>query len=111
MRGLAIGTTRLSARTFRRRDPRASRERRLLPPDRTPRRLELDLQFLVLASKPLPLRFRPTQVLAQSVDLSALLLDDLLRITRRRHVIALWHVPVMPDSRAKYKREMRAGVR
>jgi len=72
--------------------------------------VELLFQFLVFAPQALPLRLRPAQILTEAVELPALLVDDLLRVPRRRVVIALRHASVMPDSRAQYKRELPASV-
>jgi hypothetical protein len=58
-------------------------------------------ELLVFPAQPLPLGFRPTQVLAQAVDLALLIVNDLLGVTRRRAIVALWHAPLMPDSRAQ----------
>ena len=92
-------------------DARATREGCGLPIDGAPRRVELLVQFLDLAAEPLPLRlrapqilYRVPQVLPQPLDLPTLLVDDLLRVTRRRRIVALRHPPVMPDSCAQYKR-------
>jgi len=87
---------------------RPARERRRLTGAGTPGRLELLFQFLVFAPQPLPLGFRSAQIIFESLDASRLVVNDLLRITRRG-LIALWHAPVMPDSRAQYKREMRVS--
>jgi hypothetical protein len=71
--------------------------------DSTARRLELLFQFLVFAPQALPLGFGAAQILAQPVDLPLLLGDDLMRVTRRRGIVALRHAAVMPDLRKKYK--------
>jgi hypothetical protein len=61
----------------------AARERRGLPIHRTARRLELVLQLLVFTTQPLTLRFRATEIVAQTLVLAAQLVDGLLRIARR----------------------------
>ena len=68
------------------------------------RRLAVLFQFLVLAAQPLPLRFRPTQILPQPLVVPTQLLDDLLR--RLIGGIALRHATVMPNRRSKYKYEL-----
>jgi hypothetical protein len=78
--------------------------------DRAPRRLKLVFQFFVFTTESLALRFRPPQVLTQPVDFAALLIDHLLGITSWSLVVALRHTPVMPNSRALYKREMRVSA-
>jgi hypothetical protein len=88
----------------------APRERGGLPRDRAARRLELLFQFLVFAAQPLAFRFRAAQILAQPVDLSPLLVNDLLRGSRRRRLVALRHTTVMPDRRSKYKRQIRTRL-
>ena len=99
-----------AARSTGVRDARIAREGGRLPIDGAARRLELVLQFLVLAAEPLAFRLRPTQVLAQPLDLAALLVDDLLRVGRRRRLVAVRHTVVMPNPRSKYKREMRVSA-
>jgi len=86
------------------------RERRGLPIHRASRRLEILFQFLVFTPQPLPLGLRPPQILAQALDLPTLLVDDYLRVRRRGAGVALRHAPVMPDSRAPYKRKMRTSI-
>jgi hypothetical protein len=66
-------------------------------------RLEIVLQFLVLATQPLALRFRAAQGLAQSFVVASELLDDRLRIGRSRGLVALRYAAVMPDRHKKYK--------
>jgi hypothetical protein len=51
--------------------------------------LELVFQFLVFEAQPLPLLLRTPQVLAEPVDFPALVVNDLLRVTWRRGIIAL----------------------
>ena len=89
---------------------RAARERRRLAIHRATRRVELVFQFVVFAPQPLPLRFRPAQILAQPLDSRRLLVDDLLRVAGRRRS-SRRHAPVMPDSRAQYKSEMMGQPR
>jgi hypothetical protein len=84
------------------RDPRAAREGRSLTIDRPPRGLELVFQFLVLASQALPLGFRAPEIRFELPDPARLIVDDLLRVSRRR-LVALRHAAVMPDSRSMYK--------
>jgi hypothetical protein len=88
----------------------AAREGRRLPVDRAARGLELLFQLLVFAAQPLAFRFRPTQVLAQPLDLPALHLDDLLRLVSGPTPVVLRHAPVMPDSRTQYKRKLRVST-
>ena len=78
-----------AARSTGVRDARAAREGGRLPIDGATRRLKLVLQLLVLA---------------------ALLVDDLLRVGRRRRLVAVRHTVVMPNPRSKYKREMRVSA-
>jgi hypothetical protein len=75
---------------------------------RVPRGLELVFQPFVLAPQALPLGFRAAQVLPQPRDLLALVVDDLVRTPRGRFV-PLRHTAVMPKSRSKYKRKVRAS--
>ena len=63
----AIRRTGFAAGPARVRHARAARERGGLPVHGAARGLELLFQFLVLAAQPLPLRFRPAQVLAQAL--------------------------------------------
>ena len=67
----AIGGAGLATRPPRLRDARAAGERRRLAIDGAARRIELLFQFLVFAPQPLALGFRPTQILAQLLDLAA----------------------------------------
>ena len=106
----AIGRTRFATRTLRVRPASATRERSGLAVYRAPRRLEVVLQLLILAPQPLALGFRAAQVLAQPRVVSSELFDDLLRVSRRRRLVALRHAAVMPNPRSKYKREMRVSV-
>jgi hypothetical protein len=108
MRTAAIGGPGLPSGPARLRDARPARKRRGLSVDGATRRLELLFQLLVLATQPLAFRFRPAQVLAQPVDFSPLLVDDLLRIGRGRGLVALRHMAVMPNPRSKYKWKVRA---
>jgi hypothetical protein len=85
-----------------------AREGRRLTGTGAPCGVELLFQLLVFAPQPLPLGFRPAQIVFESLDASRLVVNDLLRILWRG-VIALRHAPVMPDSRAQYKREMRVS--
>src|SRR5262245_20479569 len=55
------------------------------------------------APQALPLRFRSAKIVAQSLVLPTQFLDLLLRIGRRRGLIALRHATLMPDPRAQYK--------
>jgi hypothetical protein len=76
-----------------------------------PRGLELVFQLLVFTAQPLALGLRSAQILAQSINLPALLVDDLLRITRDRSIVALRHATLMPDSLAGYKwKSLRASA-
>ena len=110
MAASAVRRAGLSARSPRVRDARATRERRRLPIDGAARRFQLVFQFLVLAAQPLAFRLRPTQVLAQPLDLAALFVDDLLRVGRRRRLVSVRHTVVMPNPRSKYKQEMRVSA-
>lgn len=105
-----IGGAGLVPRPSRLRDARATRERRRLAIDGAPRRVEFVFQFLVFAPQPLPLRLRPPQVFLQLRDATRVLVDDLLGIARWCSLVALRHAPVMPDSRAPYKRELRVSA-
>jgi hypothetical protein len=91
-------------------DAGATRERSSLPIDRAARRLELLFQFVVFAAQPLAFRLRAAQILTQPLDLSALLVNDLLRVAWGRGLVVLRHAAVMPDPRSKYKREMRVST-
>jgi hypothetical protein len=99
---------RLSSRATRARDALPAGKRCRLPIHRPPRGVELVFQLLVFAGQPLPLRFRPPEILAQAVDLPTLLVDDLLRVARAR-VNGSRHRMLMPDSRAEYKRKLRTS--
>ena len=76
-------------------------KRRRLPGAVAPRRFEFLFQFLVLAAQPLPLRFH-RRILAQSLDLTGLLLDDLLLVASLR-LFAAYHATFMPNPLSKYK--------
>jgi hypothetical protein len=110
MAASAVRRAGLSPRSPRVRDARATRERRRLPIDGAARRFQLVFQFRVLAAQPLAFRLRPTQVLAQPLDFAALLVDDLLRVGRRRRLVSVPHPVVMPNPRSKYKQEMRISA-
>jgi hypothetical protein len=105
----AIRGSRLAAWAPRRRDDLPAREGRSLAIHRAPRRVELVSQLIVFAPQPLPLGFRPSQILFELLDAARLVVNDLLRITWR-DLIALWHAPVMPDLRAQYKRKRGPAV-
>jgi hypothetical protein len=77
-----------------------------LPVHRAARRLELVLQFLVFAPQPLPLGLRSPEVLFELRDPARLVLNDLLRVSRRRGLFALRHAAVMPNPDSKYKQKM-----
>ena len=109
MRARPIGGPGLSPRPTRRRDASPARKRRGLAIDGAPRGLKLLFQFVVFSTEPLPLGLRAPQVLAETLDLTDVLLDDLFRVTRRRLMATRRHAALMPDSRAKYKREMRVS--
>jgi hypothetical protein len=64
----------------------ATRKRRRLPVRAAPRHLEFFSQAFVLPAQSIALGLRPHQVLAQAFDLARLIVDDLLRVTRRRRV-------------------------
>jgi hypothetical protein len=82
----------------------AARERRGLAIGPATRHLEFFFQPLVLAPQPVALDLGATHVLAKPIILAPQILDDLLRITRRRRTLrALRHATVMPDSRMQYK--------
>jgi hypothetical protein len=72
---------------------------------RAARGLEFVFQFLVLAAQPLAFGFRPPEVRFQLRDPARLVVDDLLRVTRRRLVTR--HPRVMPDSPIQYKQNLR----
>ena len=103
----AVGGAGLAPRAAGRSDARAAGERRGLSVDGTARSVELLFQFLVFAAETLSLRFRTPQVLAQALVVTPQALQ--LRGIDRRWVRTLRHAPVMPDSRAQYKREMRVS--
>jgi hypothetical protein len=103
---LPIRGTRFSTRSPRLRDAHAARERRSLAIHGAARGVEFLFQFVVFATEALPLGLRATQILAESLDLTDVLFNDVLRVTRRRLIATLRHAPVMPDSRAQYKRKL-----
>jgi hypothetical protein len=82
---------------------RSSRERRRLAIHGPARSLKLVFQLVVFAPQSLAFGFGAAQVLAQPVDLPRLIVDDLLRVTRRLVTGAQRHASVMPDRRSKYK--------
>jgi hypothetical protein len=69
-------------------------------------RFEFVFQLLVFAPQPLALGFRTPQVLTQSLDLPRLIMNDLLRVTRRGIVGAPRHAQFMSDSGPLYKYEI-----
>ncbi len=107
MRMRAVACARATTRALRRQGARAARERRGLPIDRAARRVERVFQFVVFAPQPLPFDFRAPQVFLELRDAARLLLDDLLRVLRRRFRATRRHGPVMPDSPRQYKRKSR----
>ena len=62
----------------------AARKRRRLPVRAAPRHLEFFFQPFVFAAQPIAFDLRAHQIFAQPFDLSRLIVDDLLRVTRRR---------------------------
>jgi hypothetical protein len=90
------------------RHPRPARERRGLAIDGATRGVELLLQALVFAPQPGAFGLRAAQILAQPFDFARLLIDDLLRIARRRIRRMLSDLPVIADRSAceKYKELM-----
>jgi len=110
MRATAIRRTSFPARAPRLRDAAPARKGRRLAMDRSPRGLQVVFQLLVFATQALPFGFRSAQVLAQPLDLLSLLVDDLLGVAWGRGLVALRHAAVMPNSRSKYKQEMRASL-
>ena len=100
----AIRGTRFPTGPLRRGHARAAGERRRLSIDRPACGVEFLFQFLVFAPQPVTLRLRPAQILAQSLDLSTLVVDDVVRVVQRL-IAPRWHAPLMPDSRAQYKRK------
>ena len=98
-----IGGAALSAGPPRRGLRRIPGERRGLAIHGATGRFEFVFQFLVFAPQPLALGFRPPQVLTQSLDLPRLIMNDLLRVTRRRIVGAPRHAEFMSDSRPLYR--------
>ena len=107
MRVTPVPRTRFAARSLGVLLRPPARERRGLAGRPSTRHLELFFQPLVLAPQSIALDLRAPQVLFESFDPLRLVLDDLLRITRRRIFRAPRHGIVMPDSRGQYKREMR----
>lgn len=86
-----------------------ARKRCRLPIRPPTRHVEFVFQPLVFAPQAIALDLRPQEVFLQSFDLTRLIVDDLLRVTRRRIWRAPSHASVMPDSRVQYKKEM--GIR
>ena len=80
-----------------------ARKRRGLARGAAARHFELLFQALVLAAQPIAFDLRAPHVLAEPLILLLQLVDDLLRVTRRRILRAPRHATVMPDSRAEYK--------
>ena len=62
-------------------------------------------QLLVFAMQPLPLRFRPPQILTQALNLMRLIVDDLLGIARRclgpspRHAIVIAEARLIAETK------------
>ena len=106
----AIGGTRLATGPPRLGDARPAREGRGLPIHRSARRLELLFQLLVFSAQALALGFRAPQVFFELRDPARLIVDDLLGIVRGRRLVALRHAALMPESRSKYKGEMRVST-
>ena len=108
MRGPAVAGTRFAARPLGMRGGQAPRERRGLARGPSARHVELFFQPFVLAPQAVAFDLGAPHVLAEPFILAPQILDDLLRITRRRRIRrAPRHTPVMPDSCGQYKREMR----
>lgn len=108
MRAAAIRRAGLAARSVGLRDPRAARKGRGLAIDGASRGVEFVFQLLVFTAQPLPFGFRPLQIVFQLPDAARLVVDDLLWVSRRRRLVALWHAAVMPNLRSKYKWKVRA---
>jgi hypothetical protein len=87
---------------------RPAGERRRLAIHGAARRIELLLQAVVFAPQPGAFGLRAAQILAQPFDFARLLIDDLLRIARRRIWRVLSDLPVIADRSAgeKYKELM-----
>jgi hypothetical protein len=109
MRAASIRGSRLAAGTAGHGDSRAARERRGLAVDGPARRIELVSQLVVFAPQPLSLGFRPSQILFELLNAPRLVVNNLLRITRRG-IIALRHAPVMPNYCAPYKKKKRVSL-
>src|SRR5712691_9036958 len=95
---LAPGSLRMAGERFR--------ERRRLPKPRSPCRIELLLQPLVLLAQPVALTLGPLKLALQTLDLPTRLLelkDRLVLRPRGWRVVA--HAPVMPEPRDMYKTE------
>jgi len=104
MRFPAVGSARLatwSLGTFFRQAAGKRRGRPIRPPTR---HVECFFQSLVLAPQAVALNFRAQEVFTQLFHLPRLIVDDLPEVGRRRILRAPRHAPVMPDSRAQYKR-------
>ena len=111
MRARSIAGPGFAPRPTGLRHARAAREGRRLPRHRPARGVEFVFQFLVFPAQPLAFRFGAPEIVAQPIHLSTLLVDDPLRVLKRRGLVALRHALVMPDSRRPYKRKsQRLGV-
>jgi hypothetical protein len=97
-----IRGARFPSRPSRIADPGATRKRRSLTIDRAARGLEFLFQLVVFAPQPLPFGLRPPEIVAQLFILATQPLD-LGGLCRGPIRFAVWHAPVMPDSRGKYK--------
>jgi hypothetical protein len=108
VRAAPIGGARLPTRSAGMRRRRPARERRGLPIDGAPRRIELLLQALVFAAQLVALGLRTAQVVAQAVVFTPQFLEDLLRVARRRIRRMLSDLPLIADRSAgeKYKELM-----
>src|SRR5262249_12377912 len=69
--------------------------------------LELLSQPFVFTAETIAFDLRPSQVFAQAFDLARLIVDDPLRVRRRRIRRTPRHAAVMPERRSKYKPEIR----
>ena len=67
--------------------------------------LEFLFQPFVLTAQPVAFDLRAFQIFTEPLDLSRLVINDLVLIFGRRIRRASRHATVMPDSRAQYKRE------
>lgn len=105
---LAIRRTGFATRSAGLRDACPARKRRGLAMHGSTGGVELLFQFFVFTTQALPLGFRPAQVLAQLLVLTSQPLE--LRGIERSRIGALRHTPVMPNSRAEYKRKMRVSA-